>query len=267
MAFVNKFAKAIEEAAEQNDFNEATAGGDFVPLPEGPVRLRFIQYIELGKHSKTYKGVEKFPDRARFGFEVSGPKIEPKEDKTPHIIGFEINKSLSEKSPFYKLFRRMAEGTQAKIFAELLGNPYKGILRHNVVGEGADKKTYVNLTDVDGNYTIATPFYDNPETGERVGLAVPELASEVRCFMWDYADKDQWDSLFIDGEWEAKAAEDGKPAKEAKSKNIYQEKIKQATNWIGSVMQEKLFGDVDVGDVEKPERPEGADADPLNQIT
>lgn len=277
MAFADKFKQAIEQAAEENDVNEATTAGEFTPLPEGPARLRFVEYIELGQVEKEYKGQKKTVDRCRFGFEVSGPKIDPREDGQPHFIGFEINISQNEKSAYYKLFRKMAEGTQSKIFPELLGNGYKVTLEHNVVGEGNDKKTYVNLTDKDGNYTIAVPFFDNPETGERVGLVVPEAKSQPKCFMWNYADKEQWDSIFIDGEWEAKAAEDGKPAREAKSKNIFQNRIKAALNWIGSPMQERLFGELEVGEAEKPVRTEeakqavkeekaGASADPLNEV-
>lgn len=264
----NKFASAIEQAAEQEDFNEAQAGGDFTPLPEGPVRLRFVGYIELGEHSWEYNKKPKKGDKVRFIFEVTGPKIEPREDGQPHLLRFDLTKSQSEKAHFYKLFRSMNYDGSKKVFAQMLGDAFRGSIRHNVVGEGDKKRTYVELTNVDGGFTITAPYFDDPETGERKMIAVPEPVTELMCFLWANPDKEQWDSLFIDGEWEAR---DGK---EAQSKNIHQEKIKTANNWVGSTMQELLFGDLDVGDVQKPERdPEaieaskdqkaGASADPL----
>lgn len=271
MVDLSKFQKAIEEAAEQNDFTEAQAGFEFKALPEGPCRLRFVGYIETGRHEKEFKGEKKEKEYARFIFEVSGPKIEAREDGSPNYLSFEIIKSLSDRATFYKLFRRMNGSGTAKIFAELLGKAYRGVIRHNVVGEGSNARTYVNLTDADGVYTIAEPYYDDPETGERKLLAVDDVKGPIRCFLWDYADKDQWDSIFIDGEYEARPAEDGKAALPARSKNIYQERIKSALNWIGSPMQELLLGDLDIGEAQKPDRSDeaadGAAGDPLNNIT
>ena len=273
----NKFANAIANAANEEDYTQASAGGEFKPLPEGPCRLRFVGYIELGEQKKVYQGKESFVDKARFLFEVTGPKIEPREDGEPHLIRFDLPKSNSEKSGYFKLFRKMNVTGQCKVFGQLLGEGYRGMIRHDIVGEGADKKTFVTLKDVDGGWNILPPFYDDPESGERRQLAIPEPVSELRFFLWAWPDKEQWDSLFIDGEWEAR---DGKPAR---SKNVHQATIKGAKNWTGSPMQELLVGELDLGDVEKPERSEeaaqasadakanaaagankaGADADPL----
>jgi len=249
---MSKFANAIAAAAEVEDINEAQAG-DFGPsIPEGPCRLRFSGYIEIGKQEKEWKGVKKDVEKAYLIFEVSGPKIEAREDGEPHTVRVQLNKSQSEKSAYYKLFRKMnqATGNKAKVFAQMLGEAFRGKIRHNVVGEGDDKRTYVNLTDEDGSFQIAPTYYNDEETGERKEVPVAPMKGPERCFIWAFPDKDQWDSLFIDGEWEAK---DGKPAK---SKNFYQERIKSAKNWVGSPMQELLFGDIDVGDVEKVERSE-----------
>lgn len=243
----NKFADAIAEAASQTDMNEAVAGGA-PPLPEGPCRLRFVGYIELGIHESEYNGKKSEKERARFIFEVTGPKIEPKEDGTPHFISLDRNKSQNENSGFFKLFKKLNYAGKAKHAAELLGEGYRGMITHNVKGEGADKRTFVNLTDSDGGYQIAPPHYDDPETGERKQVKIPAAVSPLMCFLWSFATKDMWDSIFIDGEWEAKA---NMPAS---SKNKHQIKIKEAVNWVGSPMQEKLFGDLDLGDVEKPDR-------------
>ena len=255
----NKFAAAVAAASEQENFNEAQAGGEYTPLPEGPCRLRFVEYIEYGEHESEWQGKKRNKDIVRFAFEVTGPKITPREDGQPNIIHFTLNKSLSEKSTFYKLFRKMNYDGSHKVFASMLGAAFRGQIYHNTVGEGDKKRTYAGLRDADGGFSISPPYYDDPETGERKMLAVPEPKAELRLFLWALADKEQWDSLFIDGEWEASAD------RPARSKNIHQEKIRGAVNWVGSPMQELLFGDVDVGDVEKPTRSDAA-ADPLGDI-
>lgn len=257
----NKFAAAIAAAAEQDDYNEAAAGGDFTPLPEGPARARFVGYIELGQHKGEWKGKEKLNDKARFVFEVSGPKIEPRDDGLPHLLSFDLNKPerLTEKSKFFQVFRKMNYADKYKVFAEMLGEAFRVEIIHRVVGEGADKRTFVGIQDSDGNYHIAGPSYDDPESGERKTVRVAEAVSPLRCFLWNFPDNDQWESIFIDGEWEAK---DGKPAQ---SKNKHQIKIKDAVNWIGSPMQEALLGDLDVGDIGDKVDTTGSDAgvDPL----
>ena len=259
---VNKFAAAVAAAAEQEDFNEAQVGVGFEPLAEGPCRLRFVEYIEYGEHEEEYQGKKRKREKAHFAFEVTGPKIEPREDGAPHLIYFTLTKSLSEKSVFYKLFRKMNYDGTHKVFASMLGEAFRGQIIHRVSGEGENKRTYAGLRDADGAFTVAPPYYDDPESGERRMLAVPEPKAELRLFMWALADKEQWDSLFIDGEWEAK---DGKPAR---SKNVHQNKIKAALNWVGSPMQELLFGDVDVGEAERPARSDNAaSGDPLDSIT
>lgn len=253
----NKFAAAIAAAAEHDDYNEAAASTEFAPLPEGPVRLRFVGYIELGQEKGEWKGKEKINDKARFIFEVTGPKIEPRDDGQPHTLSFQINKPdrLTERSSFYKLFRKMNYEDKYKVFAEMLGQAFRGQITHKKSTDGT--KTFANLTDADGNYQIAPPYYDDPDTGERRTLQIAEPKSPIRCFLWNYPDKDQWESIFIDGEWEAK---DNLPAR---SKNVHQERIKAALNWVGSPMQEALFGDIDIGDVEKPAGGGDAAVDPL----
>lgn len=251
----NKFAAAIAAAAEHDNYNEAEGFDDFPILPEGPVRLRFVGYVELGQEPGEWKGKKKINDKVKFIFEVTGPKIEPRNDGLAHTISFNLNKPerISEKSNFYKLFRKMNYEDKYKVFAEMLGQAFRGQIVHNKSADGT--KTYANLNDADGNYLIAPPWFDDPESGERKLLKIAEPVSPIKCFLWNYPDKEQWDSLFIDGEYEAK---DGQPAR---SKNYLQNRIKEALNWVGSPMQEALFGDIDIGDVEKPDRK--ADIDPL----
>lgn len=259
----NPFAKAIAAEAEQNNYNEATPAGDYQPLPEGPVRLRFIGYVELGKHETEWQGKKRTNEKVRFFFEVTGPKIEPRDDGQPHVISFEKNKSTSEKAAYYKLFRRMNYSGNHRVFASMLGEAFRGHLYHSTSGEGDAKRTYVNLWDGDGNFTISAPYFDDPETGERKAIRVPEPVSPLKCLLWNNPDMQQWDSIFVDGEWEAR---DGKPAK---SKNVYQNKIKSAIDYVGSPIQELLLGEVELGEAEKPERSEQAAeaaGDPLEDL-
>jgi hypothetical protein len=268
---VNKFAAAIAEAASQTNMNEAQqGGGDYQPPAEGLVRLRFIGYIEIGEHEKNYKGKITYPEYVQLIFEASGPKHPAREDGSPILFSLRMVKSTSEKAGFYKLFRRMNPSGSATHMAELLGNAYLATVVHNEVGEGADKRTYANLKDGEGVWTIREPFLDNtdPETGEvtRTLVQVAEPTQPIRCFLWDYAEKEQWDSLFIDGVWEAKTDDAGKVIREEKSKNVYQEAVQSAKNWLGSPMQELLFagGTADIPDAEKPSANTGAaSSDPL----
>lgn len=267
----NPFANAIAEAASQTNMNEAQTGGDYTPPAAGLVRLRFVGYIELGEHDKEYQGKKSQKEFVQLVFEASGPKHPPREDGTPIMFSLRMVKSQSDKAAFFKLFRRMNPSGSAKHMAELLGNAYIGTVIHNEVGEGAEKRTYANLKDSDGVWTIREPFVDNvdAETGEatRVQIAVAEPTTPIRCFLWDYATQDMWSSLFIDGQWDARTDDKGKVISEAKSKNVYQAAIRSAYNWQGSPMQEMLFagGEADIPDAEKPGAANAGDAsaDPL----
>lgn len=256
----NPFANAINEAAAQTNMNEASKGGEFTPPAEGLVRLRLVGYIELGKHDKEFKGQKKQVDLVQVVFEASGPKHPPREDGSPILFSERLTKSTSEKAKFFKLFRRMNPTGSATHMAQLLGKAFIATVHHNTSGEGDNKRTYANLTDAEGVWTIKEPFIDNvnPESGDvtRMAIQVDEPKTPIRCFLWDYANKEQWDSLFIDGMWEAKTDDNGKELYPAKSKNVYQNTIKAAHNWQGSPMQEILFagGEADVPNAETPDR-------------
>ena len=234
------FSKAVAAAAAATNMNEASSGGSYQPPAEGVCRLRFVGYIELGKQPKTWKGVEKIVDKCKAIFEVSGPKHPPKEDGTPHLVELSLTKSNSEKAKFYKLFKRMNEDGKATHIAQLLGSAYLGDIRLNVVGEGDNTQTYVNLDAADGSWTIRSPRVQDPETGDFKVIKVADPVTPLRCFLWDFADMAQWSSIFIDGEYEAQEAKDGKPARPAKSKNRYQIAIQSAKNFDGSPMAELL---------------------------
>lgn len=248
-------ALAAKAAAEGKDMNVAVAGGggDYEPPAAGPCRLRFISYIEAGKQEYTMQGKPTtYKDTAILTFEVSGPKHAPtvndSGEKFPHRITIELPISLNEKANFYKLFRGLNHAGKAKHIAELLGEAYKGTIIHRKYAKrGENKADPSKWTGVAAElydkskqvFTIEAPRYElvDPETGptgEFKVLPVDPPISQLRLFLWDYADKAQWDSIFIDGEYPERKDKDGKVTAPAKSKNVLQNQIKQASNFKGS---------------------------------
>ena len=253
---------ALDQAAKEGvDMNEAqSGGGDYSPPAEGACRLRLVGYIELGKHTKEYKGESKTKDEVQLTFELSGKKHPPLDidgKKVPLTLKVNLNKSLNEKAHYYKMFKRMNHTGDAKIFAQLLGRAFIGTITHNTVGEGDSKRIYANLNDENG-FTVRSPYTEDLESGETKLVKIAEPLSPIKCFLWDYADKEQWDALFIDGSWDEKTDDAGKVIKEGKSKNFYQNKIKAADNFVGSPVEGILLGDagLDLDDAEQPERSE-----------
>lgn len=283
MSFMENLQAKIAEAAEHTDMNEAQKGGGDRPIPAaGMVRLRFVSYVELGIHEDEWKGVKKNKNRVVLQFELSGPKHEPRDfdgRKIADVITINENISLNEKANFYKLFKRMNHTGQFKHMAQMLGQEFLGTIVHVTKGEGDQKRIFANLRD-DGGYTIRPPYVEDPETGESKRITVQPALTATKCFLWDYADKEQWDSIFIDGRWDDKTDDAGKVIEEGRSKNYYQNTIKAATNFSGSPLAEVLFAGVDqleLGEGEKPERSEadkeatsdakaGVPADPLEAV-
>lgn len=266
MSFMETIASAIAEAAEYTDMNEAQRGGGGPRrIPEaGLVRLRFITYIELGKHEDTFKGEVKRKDKVTLQFELSGPKHAPTvmDDGRvmPMIITINENLSLNEKANFFKLFKRMNHTGKHKLFAEMLGKEFLGEVVLVKKGEGAEAKTYANLRN-DGGYTIRPPYHENLE-GESVKVEVQPALTPVKCFLWDTANpvalKAMWDSLFIDGMWDDRKDDKGNIVEAGRSKNYYQNHIKAALDFAGSPIADLLFAEggdpLDLGGAEKPAR-------------
>lgn len=231
---------AIAKAASQTDMNEAQkGGGDYQPPAAGITRLRFVGYVEVGK--KFNEKFNKTQEKVKLIFELSGPKHEPRKTDSgeliPHRITVIENLSLNEKANFYKLFKAMNYDGSATHIAQLLGREYLG----TVVHVKKDKNVYANLRD-DNGYTIRSPYYEDPVSGETHFLQAGPQISDIRCFLWDYADKEMWDSLYIEGQYDEEKDDEGKVTRPAKSKNVFQEEIKAAVNFEGSPIAE-ILGD------------------------
>lgn len=277
----NKFA-AIATAAIAAGADQTVAktggGGDYTPPAAGPCRLRFIAYVELGKQAGTFQGKPTIKDKVLLTFEVSGPKHPPtvSEDgtKTPIRISIEESLSLNEKANFFKLFQRMNYTGKAKHMTELLGEAYLGTIYHRTYkrADGTDGVA-VELRPKGDTYSIRPPRFEDPETGELRVVEVAPPVSAMRCFVWSHPEipleagtpLDQWNSLFIEGEYpERKDEKTGAVIRKAKSKNVYQNKVKLAKNFAGSPIFLLLTNNgqsLDIPDAESGTDPDAGPAD------
>lgn len=233
---------AVAAAAKQTDMNKASKGGGYTPPAKGLARLRFVGYIECGQQKDEWQGQVKIKEKVKLIFELSGPKHQPKEidgNKIPHRITIEENLSLNEKAWFYKIFKAMNYSGEATHIAQLLGQEFLGEVIHKTSKAG---NVYAGLKG-DAGYTIRAPYVEDPETGETRKVPAGPQLSEIRCFLWDFASKEMWDSIFIEGQYDEEKDSEGKVTRKARSKNVFQEQIKAAVNFEGSPIAEVLGGD------------------------
>lgn len=255
------------------NMQEAQGGGGDFELPvAGFTRLRFVGYYEIGKKETEWQGKKKVNDHCELVFELSGPKHPPREtDNGKFPIRITVNQkiSLNEKANFFKLFTAMNWDGQASHIAELLGKDFVGEVEHNIVKgkkAGDSDRTFCNLIN------IRKPFATNPETGDEYRISVDPPLTELKLFLFDFATPEMWDSIYIDGEYEAQPAKDGKPAREARSKNVIQNKIKQALNWKASPVYDYAIGKVTQTDAQALDQVMGGvetvvkGDDPLNGV-
>lgn len=232
-------AKAAAEGADQT--KSVAGGGTDIPLAAaGPCLMRFIGYVELGKQKGTFKGAPVIKEKVRLIFELTGKRhpvtVLPNGDKLPYRVTVEESYSLNEKANFFKLFQRMNYRQDAQHIVQLLGEGFKGEIFHDKwTGKDGKERTDITLKGP-GGYSIAPPRKEDEdsETGY-VAVEVPPAISPIRCFLWEQADLNQWASLFIDGEYpERKDEKTGAVIAPAKSKNVFQNAIKNAVNFKGS---------------------------------
>lgn len=258
---------AIAEAKKNEDQSKVVqGGGSYTPPAAGPTVARLVGYFELGKESYDYKGTPKTKDRVRLVFELLGAKHKPTEvtvdgvtTQVPVRITINVNKSFGENGAWRKLFAKLNWAGDITHAAEALGRAFLLTIVHKA-DEKDPKVIYANINDESG-YLIAPPkrTVENEETGdlELVELKVGEALTPIKCFLWDYCDKLQWDSIFIDGEYPAKTDDKGNVTAPARSKNVLQEEIKKATNYVGSPIYNLLAAngdELEIGDAEKPVR-------------
>lgn len=239
---------AIDKAASQSDQGVATKGGDYEPPKAGLSVLTLIGYVEIGVHKHDIPNKPSYESNdVQLIFELNGGA-----NKAVEVDGKLIAKritvteklSQNEKAHYFKIFNSMNYDKQCTHGAQLVGRHFLGDV---FVTEGKDGNSYAGLKGPNG-YTIRAPFVIkgdplDPENQQKVTVPAPARAqADNKVFLWDYANQEMWDALYIDGEYEAKV--DAKTGKEfpARSKNVIQNKIKAALNWTGSPMQ-KILGE------------------------
>ncbi len=242
-----------QTAAVEADLTKVQEYAEREPLKEGPCRLRLKSYLELGMHA----GSAKFPkpkEKFKVVFEVVSKKhLETDGEGKPvhREITIQGNKGTSAKAGDRKLFNAMnaSVGNIYTHFAEMIGKGFAAKIT-NSKPEKAGDPVYSNLDEGPSDarvYTFTPPFkidedgeFELTEDGAKIPVPMPELRGKPQLFLWemdaltDDQIKEMWDDIYIEGEWEARPAENGKDARPAKSKNILQEKIMSNMAWEGS---------------------------------
>lgn len=233
---LTKIKQLAAEAAETGpDLNKQQSGGDFKPPAAGATRLRFVDYIEVGVHTTSSKQWgDKTKGRAHFGFELSGPKHPPRKlddgRLVPERITFKLPIGQNKKNDYSKLFKLMAaDHPGVKNFAQLLGEGFRGEVVHRAYKKRDGSDGVAAELKNEAGFTIKGLTYEDPESGEVRKVKVDEPISDIRLFLWDLADLDQWDSIFVDGTFD-----------DGNTKNKFQEEIKLAENLAGSAIEQAL---------------------------
>lgn len=255
---LNAINSAIEAAANtEPDMNESQGkgGGTFVPPAAGGCIVTLIGYIEKGIHHIPASKVEplKYPakdeDQVDLIFEISGKGHEPKEIEGklyPERITVTLKKSLNEKAWFYRIFKMFASAYPelgARHMAQFLGKHFISKIEHSVPKKEGDP-IWANLKQKAAGYVFNAPCFTNPVDDVTTQIPAPSVYSAIRLFLWQQPSKDMWDSLYIEGMYEEKKDEKtGKVIYPARSKNVIQEKIKGAKNFVGSPIADILGSD------------------------
>jgi hypothetical protein len=242
--FLNKL-KAAADATGKDQTQVKSGDFERVIYPEGPVKLRFVSYVELGKHDKEFKGVKKTPNLVRLGFEVSGPKHPPVvgADGIPRPLVVYLEETLSQdpKANWVKLFSLLNYDRTVNHAIYKLGEAYLGRLVHRKFKRKDDPAETEKWTGLDyrlreatGNYTLRPPIREDVDTGEVTEVQVGPALTPLAGFLWDAPDQDQWDSIFIEGEFPERKNDAGVVTAQARTKNVVQERILRAANFKGS---------------------------------
>ena len=234
-------AKAAAEGANQ-PVAKLYGGGDYEPPAAGPALCRFVGYVEIGKQKGTFKGAPTEKEKVVLIFELVGKRHAVADDEQPYRITVEETYSLNLKANFFKLFQHMNYKQDAQHIVQLLGEGFKCEVLHDKWIDRQGKERYTAVLRNAGGYTIAPPRKEDEdsETGW-VDVAVPPARSQLRCFLWEQADLQQWGSLFIEGGYPERKNEKGEVTAPAKSKNVLQHKIMAAVNFKGSPIHTLLL--------------------------
>jgi hypothetical protein len=256
---------AISKAAAQSNHGEATkGGGDMEPAKAGLTILTLVSYIEVGVQLHEIPNKPSWESNdVLLVFEMNGganKAIEVDGKLYPKRVEVQEKLSQNEKANYLKLFNSMNYDGQCTHGSQLVG-------KHFLSQVYVNDKGYPSLKGPNG-YAISAPIVIkgdplDPEQQTKVPVPAPVRSDNTnRVFLWDYACQEMWDTIFIDGEYEAR--KDEKTGKEypAKSKNKFQLLIQKALNYKGSPIQ-KLLGEEALSLADSPL---SADPAPLESV-
>lgn len=242
---LNQMLALANEDAEASgiDMNEAVKGGGGARLlPAGYAFAQLVEYVEMGNHPQEFKGQKKDPAKVvQLGFALTGCAPDPadptktiaynNDDGTPYIMRpwpFAI--SQNEKARAFLLFKALNWKGTAKSFGQLLTQKWLVKIVHEE--KSATDKKIVSRMDLK---SFLPPVEAVSRQPYQIADADPAL---YRLFLWDRPTMEGWNSLKIEGTYEAE--ENGQ--KVQKSKNRIQEEILGALNFEGSPLQQLLGG-------------------------
>lgn len=259
-----KLKAKLQGAADQTKAVTG-GGGEYTPPAKGRAAARFVGYFEVGEHEEDVfagvpprpTGAKRFRAKVDLVFELFGKNYPARvNEETGEVFPVRITVketlSLNEKANFYKLFAQMNYAAKATHMAELLGDPFIVEIFHK---ESKDGKVFANLKGPNG-YHITGPSITDPITDTTTAVPVPEARIPIKYFLWDSSDKEDWDALFIAGEYPERKDEKTGNVYPARSKNVLQNRIKASRNFKNTA----LFAEINAGksldlpDAEYPER-------------
>lgn len=223
---------AAQNAETHVDMTQTVNTSSARVLPEGTALVRLTEYIDYGTQLVTKFGTNETEPKPvmRLGFRIVGGQGKNTKGEIeqyvkevgqfPYIRTFDVVLSQHIKSRAVKLFNLLNYKRTHKHFANMLG----GLFFLKITHETKDGKT-VHRPQWD---SLSAPI--NPVTSEYVDA--PAITDEhVRLFLWDNPTKEMWDSLYIEGKFD-----------DGQSKNKDQERILEATNYLGSRLEALLNG-------------------------
>lgn len=238
---------AAAAAAGMDQTKVQASGGPREVIPAGKCMVRFIGYVELGQKSSEYQGKPKLKNEVQLTFEVHGKKYPVREfegKRYPVIITVTESLTQSDKGNWLPLFKALNVGGTAVNAVDLLGSAYLAEIYHKKYAKRGENKSDANTwTGVDVGfrdpnskaYSFVAPALEDPVEGTITPVNVPEAITPIKGFLWNAPDMEQWDSIYVEGEWaEKKDDKTGAVIFPAKSKNVTQLRIRAAVNYGGS---------------------------------
>ncbi len=241
----------LDQAKKGSTTDHTKTSSDFtyeIP-PAGKTPARFIGYVEFGKQPQEYQGQEKKPAlEAMLVWELNGKKhrrqveVDGEEKEFTNRISVTLPVYTNSKAGFHKLFEAMRNGREEIThMAQMLNEPFLIDVVHNA-SDKDPKKVYANVKDAAGVWTVTEPrIQEFDEFGEVKGvrdIPVPAATQALMLLLWDNPTKEQWDSIFIEGEREVE--KDGKKSKV--SKNWMQQKCLSAIDFETSPLAQMIGG-------------------------